>query len=528
LFVFGEYSLPEELKSSQAPEGDDSAIIPKLLEIHGKALFYQLSGNFNAFIYDPKSQTFFSINAKLGLYPAYYYQAGVDFMVSSRLGAFKKVLDVDHADLSVVMQHCLYNYPISSRTFIKGVALQPSASVLSVTNERVNIEKYWNLDDQISSGPKRDFKKSVDLIDEVLDRLIRKYCSRFKKIGLSLTGGWDGRLLLAYALKYLSTEQLLLYSHGTLDSPDVKLPLATSKKLNLNYIPVLLNEPDHLTRQLQWADDTVKFSDGIRPVTRLHYLYNMTLLRKKHGISHIMSGNGGSNLLKCTNYQPCKVFNRFVIELIQSDNYEGVLRKHYDYCLTNFPSLFRDLDWNAFLDSFDREVFGSLFSIKNKERRFLHFLLFEIERRYFGPEIQSYRHLVNNYSPFFDDEFITSLLQTAFISSNGNKGILKSHKISFLYAKLTNKNNKELAKEPTDRGFAMVDVSNPMLFPRMVIRYFNRRINRVNNPDFFSNKQIPDLYAKEFLDHLDKFDIDQIPNKTFFENYISAMSFIAN
>ncbi len=527
IFIFGEYSLHEDLKVPDLPSTDDSGDIVRLFEAHGDALFEKISGHFNALIYYPDENKFVAVTSKLGLYPLYYYQLGKDFMVSSRLGVFKNLLGVGKPDFSVIMQHCLYNYPVSSKTFIQEVYVQPAGSVLSFFNQNISINNYWTIDQEmVYSQSKITFNDSVDLLDEVLDRIIRRQCYSATKMGLSLTGGWDGRLLLAYALKYLSPDQIVLYSHGTLESPDVKLPIATSKKFNLNYIPVLLNDPEYLSQQLHWATDTIKYSDGIRPVTRLHYLYNMSMLRNNYGISIIMSGNGGSNLLKSTNYKPCTVFNRFVIELIESDDFEGTLREQYEYCLAGFSSLFRKVDWNSFLDSFDQEYFQSLFSIRNKNRRFLHFLVSEIERKYFGSEIQSYKHLVKNYSPFFDDEFIKALGKTIFIEPDGYKGILKSHKISLLYARLIVRNNKKLAKEPTDRGFSMYDVSNPILFPRMLYKYFKNKVSRDKSLDYFCNKNIPNLYAQKFLHKPVILDSNSVINKSFVENYISVMSFL--
>ncbi len=227
------------------------------------------------------------------------------FLFSSRLGVFKKILGEGETNHSVIMQHCLYNYPVSSQTFIKNVFLQPSGSVLVFNNKNLTINKYWSIDEELANSQGRlNFNNSIDLLDEVLNRTIKRYCSGNNQIGLSLTGGWDGRLLLSYALKYLSPDQLLLYSHGILESPDVNLPMVTSKKLGLNYVPILLDDPEYLNDQLQWAENTVKYSDGIRRVSRLHYLYNMAILNKRYGINKIISGNGGSNLLKSSNYQP--------------------------------------------------------------------------------------------------------------------------------------------------------------------------------------------------------------------------------
>jgi asparagine synthetase B (glutamine-hydrolysing) len=528
LFVSGEYIIPDSVEQAGQITDNDSDRLPGLFELYGESIIEALSGNFNAFLYYPNENRFISITSKLGLYPLYYCQKGQEFLVCSRLGVFKQLQGPERFNPAVVMQSCLYNYPVSSATFIQGVFVQPAGSVLSFYKGKVTIKHYWSISREMtgSADARMNFNDSVDLLDEVLDRLIQRYCSRCDKIGLSLTGGWDGRLLLSYVLKYLTPDKVLLYSHGTSDSPDVAIPLATAKKLDLNYEPILLDDPGYLNRQMEWAADTVAYSDGMRQISRVHYLYNMSRLRNVHGIDNIISGNGGSNLIKSTNYKPCQVFNRFVIELIESEDLEKTLQKHYEYSVREFPSLFQHVDWSSFIDSFDLTRFQSLLSEKNVPLRFFHFLVSEIERKYFGSELQSYKHLVKNYSPFFDDEFLAALMKTAFLEPDGNKGLLKSHRMSVLYARLIERNNGKLAKEPTDRGFSMHDIAHPIFFPRMLYRYYKKKKNSFKKPDYFNNNQMIEDFSRQFLEKSGLLNVNNSHNKPFLENYISVMSFL--
>ncbi|MDY0279183.1 MAG: hypothetical protein RBR35_01320 [Salinivirgaceae bacterium] len=467
------------------------------------------------------------INSKLGLYPLYYSFRNGSLALSTRLGIFRDILKPVKINYAVLMQHCLYNYPVSAQTFLEGIFLLPSASVLILKNDLISIQKYWSVTDVFTTGTNfKTLRQSTELLDDILDRKIMKICSGNTNLALSLTGGWDGRLLLSYALKYVAPEQILLYSHGTLDNPDVKLPMATAKKMNYKYVPVLLSNREYEKDQLQWAGDTVKYSDGLRQISRLHYLYNMHLLNKEYRVQQVISGIGGSNLLKSTNYKPCDVFNRFVIELIESDNLDHTLKGHYDYCMQNNSALFNQIDFEAFKSSFDIEMFRDLHSIKNKNKRFITFLIAEIERRYFGTELQSYKHLIKNYSPFFDDDFISALGMTIFFDSNSDKGLAKSHHISMLYAKLTTRNNITLAKEPTDRGFSMYEVANPLLFPKMLLKYFRHKLVKAKDVNYFNQKSILQSYTNRYFPDIVFHADGNSLNNLFMENYVSAISFI--
>lgn len=529
LIISGEYDFSDSFITPVLSQASKQESVLHLYNIHGEKLFEQLSGNFNVVIFYTNNKKIKVINSRLGLYPLYYYYKDNEIMISTRLGVFRDIFGASCMNNAVVMQVCLYNYPVASSTVLKDVFLLPAASILTFSKNELKIRNYWNIEAELENHSGfMNFSNSLDALDDVLDRIIRKKVTQNEKIGISLTGGWDGRLILAYALKYVSPDKILLYSHGTPDAPDVSLPLRTSEKLNYHYVPILLNDPAYLQEQLNWAAETVKYSDGARQVSRLHYLYNMSVLRNEHGIKQIISGIGGSNLLKSSNLYPCDVFNKYVIELIESDNLENTLTEHYKKITAFNPQLFESVDLNAFKSSFNDETFRKIQNIKNSDYRFIHYLIAEIERKYFGAELQSYKHLIKNYSPFFDDEFISTVARTIFFKPGASKGLVKSHFISLLYAKLTIRNNKSLAKEPTDRGFSMYEVANPLLFPIMSYKYFrNRSKYKKIKQNYFNTKDIVNRYAKMCYIQVGGIsgNANQI-NKLSLENYVSTMSFI--
>lgn len=531
LIISGDYDFPDSFINPVHSQMSKQELLLHLYIIHGDKLFEQLSGNFNILIFYSRNNKIKVINSRLGLYPLYYYQEGSKLMISSRLGIFRDIFGADCVNNAVVMQVCLYNYPVASSTVLKDVFLLPAASILTFSQNELKIRNYWNIESELeNSSGFMNFSNSLNALDDVLDRAIEKKLGQNEKIGISLTGGWDGRLLLAYALKYVSPDKILLYSHGTPDAPDVSLPLRTSEKLSYHYVPILLNNPEYLQEQLDWAAKTVNYSDGLRQVSRLHYLYNMSVLRNEYGIKHIISGIGGSNLLKSSNYSPCDVFNKHIIELIKSDNLEDTITAHYTKIKSSNPQIFESVDLGDFISAIDDDTFQRFRSIKDKDYRFIYFLISEIERKYFGAELQSYKHLITNYSPFFDDDFIETILKTVFFKPGAFKGLIQSHFISLLYAKLTVRNNKPLAKEPTDRGFSMYEVANPLLFPVMAYKYYRNRYKYAStSQDYFNAKNVVHRYAKTYNLQVNGSINNLIQlNKLFFENYISTLAFLQN
>jgi hypothetical protein len=483
----------------------------------------EVDGDYFYFNFNSNNLKVRIVTSKLGLYPCYYYKSGNIFIISSRLSLIKSIVPELEIDHSAIAQFCLYNYVITDRTFYKNVYSIPSASIINVdlNTKEVIQNSYWTIHDELVEEP-YNFKDSTKLLDETLDRIIKEKVQSKNKIGISLTGGWDGRLLLAYASKYLDKKQIQLYSFGTPDAPDVFVPKANAKKIGYKYLPIELNTQDYESKKLDFAERTVFYSDGMRSLKRGHYLYTMCLLKNK--VELVLSGIGGSNLLKSGKIHSSNVFNKRVLELLYADDLKQVIKDHFDYLQQVFPELFNQMTFSDFLRSFEEKRFMGIFSKHElPSNRMLTFLISDIERKYFGYELMSYRPIVNNYSPFFDMRFIRALAKTSYFGAYGrNKSKLAPLLNARLYAKLVNNNFPLLAKQKTDRGFSLFDVLYPVRLSFFYDYYKMKKYARKKGRDFFNNKDLLESIAR-------KNEIPEIaglPENEVVSNYASVKMFL--
>ena len=489
-------------------------------EQSGINAFKDISGWFNILTYAEETRKIELINSRFGMDLINYYIGQDEVIITSRLSVFyqlKKNLPIDRA---VVLQQSLYNYPFSNKTQLKDVYLLPSAHILLIENYKAKFRQYWSVKDDLVEKP-LGFRKSVELLDQTLDSVIKRLVQKNDKIGVSLTGGWDGRLLLSYALKYIDKEKVTLYSFGAEGIPDVTIPQAISKKLGFNYYPIHLDNEYMKNKYLKYAANTVYFSDSLRSLKRAHYLYAMDFLSKK--VSVILTGIAGSNLLKSTSYTPSNVFNKYVLNLIESDNREQELRKQLSYVHDTFGDLFASVTADDFIESFNLNDLNNILAIENPNERFCTYLISNIERNYFGAELASYKHLVSNYSPFLDYEFIKALLNTSFFGgyTDSNKYI-STYNNTMLYAKLINRNNSELAAEPTDRGFSMAQMVNPLKYGSLMASYVKAKSrNRANTTSDYKTDDAVALFNDKFDLKLDELVKLEPVNKEFVSNYVS-------
>jgi hypothetical protein len=482
--------------------------------------FKDVSGWFNILTFSETTTKVELINSKFGMDLINYSINSDEIIIANRLSIFYKLKKDIATDRAIVLQQSLYNYPFSNKTHLKGVLMLPSAHTLTIEGNNEKLEQYWRVQDELVEKP-LGFRKSVNLLDETLDKVIKRQVQNQDKIGVSLTGGWDGRLLLAYALKHIDKEKVTLYSFGVKEAPDVIIPLEVSKKLGFNYHPIYLDSNYLKNDYLTYAAKTVLYSDSLRSIKRAHYLYAMDYLGQHLDV--ILTGVAGSNLLKSTSYAPCNVFNKFVLNLIKADDRKLELKNQLDYVHNTFGNLFKDVQLDDFVESFNLDDLNSILAIKNPNERFCTFLISNIERKYFGAEMASYKHLVTNYSPFLDYDFISALVKTSFFGGyNDGKKYISTFNNSMLYAKLITRNSPELAAEPTDRGFSMEQMANPMKYGSLIVDYLKAKSKvKAQTSGDYNTEFAVRAFNEHFGMGLDELTKLEPLNKEFVANYLS-------
>ncbi len=506
---------------------DESSFLINVYESLGIEGFKSMNGWFNILTYSQENHSIKLINSRLGMDMLYIYSSGDEIIISNRLIVYKYLLQDFQVNYAVVLQQSLYNYPFSNHSIVKDVQLLPSASIAYFQNDgSLKMQKYWSLKDELTSKP-LGFNESVEVLDEKLDAVVKRYLKQTdKRFALSLTGGWDGRLLLAYALKYIDPKELLLYSFGVENSPDMTIPKDISDRLGYRYMSIPLDTQYMEEDFYKWSSATVINSDSGRSLKRAHYLYAMQKLSSSTDI--VLTGIGGSNLLKSSAYAPCNVFNKFVLEIIHTSDLKATLSKHYEYIKQHFGEYVKMVSLEDFIISFETDEIDQLINKTNKSERFTEYLVSNIERKYFGGEVKSYRHLITNYSPFFDYEFLSGLLKTMFFGGYPTKNPrLAVFQNSLLYARLISRNNKPLAKQATDRGFSMNELLNPLLYGNLGYKYIKHRQDVKKNPfsHYNTDNALNTFLQNSKLDLRDLYTLENT-NKEFVANYISIQYFL--
>ncbi|MCK4951690.1 MAG: hypothetical protein KAS48_07715 [Gammaproteobacteria bacterium] len=486
--VHGNCYLDEEIRSSVSEKYGITGVvgidnIPYAYLMLGENLPMHLTGDFNIVIADMRTRAVMVFNSRFGMLPLYYSSYGDVLVFCTSLRALTRSEQLPlHLNKTTLVESAIFNYPISDNSFIENVNTLPSGSLLSVGDGVLKLKRYWDVKD-LFCGVKYSRDESIDLIDDALRRIIHKYISGRRNFGLSLTGGWDGRLILSY-LKDVPKDRFFLYSFGGLGSADTEIPKNICADLGYEYKPFILDENYLKTEFCKYADETILRSYGMRSYLRAHYLYSMAMIQDKTDL--VLSGNCGSNLLKNVNSTGSVVSNS-LYQVFNSGFSKDVIGGIFDSFQGSDFMRLDDNDKERFVDTISNLKPDSGLTLN---QQFYEFLLSIIERKYFGAEIASYPGGLTNQSPFIDYEFVSTIAQTPYFGAHyeffGRK-ISDRWTLAKLYAALIKKNHPRLADYETDRGFSLAELASWTYLPKIVYKRFFTKGSRHGRDNFNTN-----------------------------------------
>ncbi|MBE0637800.1 MAG: hypothetical protein IH598_04710 [Bacteroidales bacterium] len=454
LFVWGDLFIKDK---DYADNNSKYSAFILLWDRKRETVFDEITGSYVVFIADNNLTSYYLFNSSFGMMPLYYSISGDQLLFSSRLKSFIDIqshhVEIDKTGL---LHYMMLGYPLGERSFLENVKLLPAATLISSTVNQWKVDRYDN-HSWLLTPPSVSFKQGTAFIDELFEKAIRRISSLCNNFGIAITGGWDGRLILSYMTNREPVE-FFLYTYGKNNHIDMKVAQRLAAHFNFKHIPVFLD--DNFVRQYEaLAKDSLLLSDGIRPANRSHYLMMAKILAEE--TNFVLSGNCGSNIMKIVQ-APGVVYNKYLFRLFANSLEQGASDAYNSFAADHQwikPLISKDDFIGSVMES------GIIKDLKiNNGSRFYHYLLTNVERKYFGYETAAYASHIYNYTPFMDAEFLKGILTTPFYGGHYNfleKNPNVRYHLSRLYADLMVRRHNELAKFTSDRGFPITWFRHP-------------------------------------------------------------------
>jgi len=439
---------------------------------YGDGLTKYVKGRFTIIVIDEKKKMVKLISDRVNLVPLYYYFSNNILVFSSSLNLLlENDLVPRRINPKAIAKFAIFNYIPGNETLVAKVFTQSFASIIEVSKDRLKEKKYWDIED-ILRPPERRLRKgeAIALCNQLLKRIVNDYIADQTYFGVTFTGGYDSRALLAVLKR--DKRDYFCFSYGLNGCFDILIPQEISHDLKLNYRPFLLDD-DFEQHFDDFASKAVYYSDGLGSITKANILYQCE--RLTHWTNVVLTGLFGSELIK----QPTSLgyyVSGGVRDLLFSNSpyerYRSVLKyvKNKNYFA------------GELFDEWGEEIFDEMHSLylstKGDRYSFYSFVFREGMRKYFAQELKIERLYFENRHPFLDDEFVELIFATPFAgiyNIKKNKNILLGVNPHRFYAHIIRENNPSLANYITTHGYRPVDLLSPFGMVRAARDYFRNK-----------------------------------------------------
>jgi len=268
-------------------------------QILGEGFLSVLNGWFSGVIVDLNTQEIHIFNDRYGLGRLYIYEAPDGFYFASEAKALLKVRrELRQIDPRSLGEFFACDCVLENRTLFRNVFLLPGGSVWTFKRGKLTKKSsYFTPREWEDQEPFPSWNSFFEELDSTFARILPRYSSFYQPIGISLTGGLDTRMILAYLNG--ESEVFPCYTFGGMarDTYDVRIARDVARACGLPYTTIRIGS-DFLADFPSYAEKTVFLSDGCHDVCGAHDIYLNALAREISPVR--LTGKFGSEILRRT------------------------------------------------------------------------------------------------------------------------------------------------------------------------------------------------------------------------------------
>jgi asparagine synthase (glutamine-hydrolysing) len=273
-----------------------------LYEEQGEQFFEKLNGLFSGLLIDRRSRKAFLFNDRYGVERIYWHESEDCFYFGSEAKALLRVLpQLREFDLEGVSQFLNFGCTLHSRTLFRGIQLLPEASVWCFEGMKCHKRKYF-LPETWEAQSVLSMEEFGEEFGATLERVLPRFFVADSKPGISLTGGLDSRLIMAFLPQTDPKPVSYTFSGAEQDVLDARVAARVAQACHIEHHIIRLSN-DFFSNFQQLADKTVYVTDGTLGILGAHEIY---LNRKARMLSPVrITGVFGGEIMRGVSF-----FNR--------------------------------------------------------------------------------------------------------------------------------------------------------------------------------------------------------------------------
>lgn len=253
LALCGEIFSYKNIETNQID--DDQEFLLSIFIRDGIDCLKLINGLYSAAIYDFVEEKLYLISDRMGTRPVYYTHENNSFVFAPEVKAILKSNISKVINYDAISELFSYGHLFGHKTLFSKIAQLPEASYLVLSNNKINIFKYWDFP-EYADAYKKDWpnKKTInDITDEFIavftTAMKRNFTKNNDKILLSLSGGLDSRYVAAFAKK-LGVNPLVAFTMGADSSEDQIYAKQVSEILGIQHNQFVIN-PQNIWRDAE-------------------------------------------------------------------------------------------------------------------------------------------------------------------------------------------------------------------------------------------------------------------------------------
>jgi asparagine synthase (glutamine-hydrolysing) len=267
-----------------------------LYERFGTDAIATLNGWFRGVLWDLREQKTILFNDRYGLGRVYYHEAKNGFYFCSEAKSLLRALpELRELDSSSLAEFFSFGCILRNRTFFRQVFLLPPGSVwIFSRNQRAEKKVYFKKESWENQQPltREEF---YNQLKETFTHILPRYLTNGRRLGMSLTGGLDGRMIMAWAKCQPGSLPCYTFGGSYRDCADVKVARTVAEICRQPHQVIPVNN-DFLRQFPTLAERAVRISDGTMDVTGSVELFVNKLAREIAPVR--LTGNYGSEIMR--------------------------------------------------------------------------------------------------------------------------------------------------------------------------------------------------------------------------------------
>ncbi|HEX9047001.1 MAG TPA: asparagine synthase-related protein [Verrucomicrobiae bacterium] len=300
LLLSGECFVPPETKRQLRQQGHDFSetggdCLVHLYEERGDAFFEELNGLFSGLLIDRRRGKVILFNDRYGLERIYWHETADTFYFASEAKALLRVLPELRAfDREGAAQFLGLGCTIGARTLFQHVQLLPGGSRWCFQHGEIWREHYFTPADW-ECLPKLSEREYESQFHATFKKILPRYFAADSRLGVSLTGGLDTRLVMACVPHEPRHETTYTFTGPEGETFDDRVAHRVASACGLEH-RLLRLEPDFFADFAKHADRTVYVTDGCSGILGAHEIYFHRMARSLAAVR--LTGNYGGEIFR--------------------------------------------------------------------------------------------------------------------------------------------------------------------------------------------------------------------------------------